>query len=77
MVLEAAAGGAGIGLARSRIASGDLASGRLVRILERSAPAEYSYWAVWNASSPKIALISPFVDAVAQIFEGEVSSTKA
>ena len=77
MVLEAAAGGAGIGLARSRIAAGDLASGRLVRILERSAPAEYSYWAVWNASSPKTALISPFVEAVAQIFESELLSTKA
>jgi len=69
MVLEAAAGGAGIGLARSRIAAGDLVSGRLVRILERSAPAEYSYWAVWNASSPKITLITSFVDAVARLFE--------
>jgi LysR family glycine cleavage system transcriptional activator len=68
LVIEAAAAGVGIGLARSRIAAGDLRSGRLVRILDRAAPAEYSYWAVWNASSPKMPLISPFVEAVSGLF---------
>lgn len=64
MVLEAAASGIGIGLARARLAAADLANGRLVRILERAAPAEYGYWAVWNGGSPKLPLISAFVDAV-------------
>ena len=77
MVLEAAAAGAGIGLARGRIAAPDLRSGRLVRLLNRAVPAEYSYWAVWNGSSPKLPLIATFVDAVAQIFQDEVSSTNA
>jgi DNA-binding transcriptional LysR family regulator len=77
MVLEAAASGVGIGLARGRLAARDLQSGRLVRLLERSAPAEYSYWAVWSASSPKLALIASFVEAVEQLFKGEFSSTDA
>jgi LysR family glycine cleavage system transcriptional activator len=77
MVLEAAASGVGIGLARSRLAARDLGSGRLIRLLERAAPAEYSYWAAWNASSPKLPLIASFVDTVAQLFNDEFSSTNA
>lgn len=69
MVLEGAASGAAIGLARARLAAADLASGRLIRIFKRAAPAEYSYWAVWNASSPKLPLIAGFVEAVGQGFE--------
>lgn len=69
MVLEAAASGIGIGLARARLAAPDLASTRLVRILERAAPAEYSYWAVWNGSSPKLPLIAAFVEAASRAFE--------
>jgi DNA-binding transcriptional LysR family regulator len=42
--------------------------GRLVRILERAAPAEYSYWAVWNGSSPKLPLITAFVEAASRAF---------
>lgn len=75
LVLEAAAAGFGIGLARARLAAGDLAAGRLVQLLKRSAPAEYSYWAVWNASSPKLALITAFVDSVGRVFEDESFST--
>jgi LysR family glycine cleavage system transcriptional activator len=74
MVLEAAAAGVGIGLARARLAAGDLASGRLVRLLDRAVPAEYSYWAVWNGSSPKLSLIAAFVDAVGEIFDGPLAS---
>jgi LysR family glycine cleavage system transcriptional activator len=68
MVLDAAASGVGIGLGRARLAAADLASARLVRILERAAPAEYSYWAVWNASSPKLPLITAFVESVSAVF---------
>lgn len=68
MVLEAAASGVGIGLARARLAAADLAAGRLVRLFERSAPAEYSYWAVWNGSSPKLPLITAFVEGVGAAF---------
>ena len=75
LVIEAAAAGHGIGLVRERMAGNDLRSGRLVRILDRSAPAEYSYWAVWGASSPKLQLINAFVDAVSGLFEVEPIST--
>lgn len=68
LVIEAAAAGHGIALARERLVTAELSAGRLVRILERSVGAEYGYWAVWNASSPKVALIDAFVDAVHAVF---------
>ena len=76
LVLDAAAAGQGIALARARLAEGDIRAGRLVRLFDREAPAEYSYWAVWSGSSSKQALIAGFVDAVARLFDGENSSTK-
>jgi LysR family glycine cleavage system transcriptional activator len=75
LVIEAAAAGQGIGLARENIAAADLRSGRLVRILDRAVPAEYAYWAVWNASSPKMPLISAFIGAVEELFKVEHPST--
>ena len=76
LVLDAAAAGQGIALARARLAEGDICAGRLVRLFDRDAPAEYSYWAVWSGSSSKQALIGQFVDAVAHLFNGEKPSTK-
>ena len=76
LVIEMAAAGHAIGLARARLAAGDIASGRLVRLSKRAVPAEYSYWAVWDGSSPKLSLIQAFVDAVMPLFEDELSSTK-
>ena len=75
LVIAAAAAGHGVALARHRIAAADVDAGRIVRILERSVPAEYSYWAVWSASSPKLPVITPFVDAVQTLFERELPST--
>jgi LysR family glycine cleavage system transcriptional activator len=68
VAVEAAAAGHGIALARGRLVDRDLAEGRLVRILGRSAPAEYGYWAVWSSSSPRQKLIQGFVDAAARLF---------
>ena len=75
LVIEAAAAGHGIGLVRERLAAEDLRSGRVVRILDRAVPAEYSYWAVWSASSPKLALIQAFVDTVHAMFSVESNSS--
>jgi LysR family transcriptional regulator, glycine cleavage system transcriptional activator len=61
LVLEAAADGHGIALARGRLAKRDLESGRLVRLFEQDVSAEYSYWAVWSGTSPKRRLIEAFV----------------
>ena len=77
LALNAAAEGQGIALARGRLAEADLRMGRLVRLFDRSVPAEYDYWAVWNGTSRKRSLIGDFVDAVASLFTGgeKASST--
>lgn len=62
LVLEAAAAGHGLALARARLAQPDLESGRLVRLFDHDVDAEYAYWAVWAGSSPKRDLIRDFVD---------------
>lgn len=68
LVLQAAAAGHGVALARSRLAADDLAAGRLVRLFDHDVAAEYSYWAVWSGSSPKRASIERFVDWAAGAF---------
>jgi LysR family glycine cleavage system transcriptional activator len=68
LALDAAARGHGIALARRRLVAGDLAAARLVRLFERSVPAEYGYWAVWSGSSSKAPAIEAFVNAVATLF---------
>lgn len=75
-VIEAAVAGAGIALARGRFVDQDLRSGRLNRILKRSVPAEYGYWAVWDASSTKLESIAAFVAAVEPLFNVEDPSTE-
>ena len=68
LVIEAAAAGHGVALARGRLAAADLERGRLVRLFEHEVPAEYAYWAVWSGSSPRRALIERFVDWAAGVF---------
>lgn len=68
LVLDAAAAGHGIALARARLVRPDLDSGRLVRLFDHDVEAEYSYWAVWSGSSPKRDLIRTFVDRVKEAF---------
>jgi LysR family glycine cleavage system transcriptional activator len=75
LVIEAAAAGHGIALVRERLAADELRRGRLVPILGRAVSAEYSYWAVWSASSPKRSLIAAFVEAVQGVFDDEANST--
>lgn len=62
LILEAAKAGLGIALARATLVETDLKAGSLVRLFDRKVPAEYSYWCVWNPSSPKRASIERFVD---------------
>lgn len=70
LALEAAAAGNGVALARSRLAAPDLRSGRLVRLFDHEVPAEYAYWCVWSATSPKQKAIAAFVDWAAAEFAG-------
>ena len=76
VALEAAAAGHGIALGRGRLVASDLTSGRLVRLFDRSVPAEYGYWAVWSGGSPKQPAITAFVEQIARLFVDEYPSTK-
>jgi LysR family transcriptional regulator, glycine cleavage system transcriptional activator len=57
MVVEAAAQGIGVALARSGLIEADLASGRLVRPLEAAVASELGFYAVWRPDSRKLARI--------------------
>jgi len=54
VMLDAAATGLGIALARRSLAEGELQRGRLVRLFELSVPDPYSHYFVWRADHPKL-----------------------
>jgi LysR family glycine cleavage system transcriptional activator len=62
MLLEAAAQGVGVALARSGLIEQDLRTGRLVQPLEISVPSELGFFAVWRADNRKIARIHALRD---------------
>jgi LysR family transcriptional regulator, glycine cleavage system transcriptional activator len=62
LLLEAAAEGHGIALARGTLVADDLRSGRLVRLFECAVPDEYAYFLVWRADSRKLKGITLFRD---------------
>jgi LysR family glycine cleavage system transcriptional activator len=62
MVVEAAAQGLGMALARSGLIEGDLASGRLVRPLETNVASDLGFFVVWRADSRKLARIEALRD---------------
>lgn len=62
MVLEAAAEGLGIALARSSLIESDLRSGRLVRPLAGGVASDMGFFTVWRADSRKIARIGALCD---------------
>jgi LysR family glycine cleavage system transcriptional activator len=58
LAIDAAVAGQGVALARSALASLDLAAGRLVRPAPQAAPARFGYWIVCDPTAsalPKIA----------------------
>lgn len=57
LVVESAAQGLGMALARSGLIEGDLASGRLVRPLEAQVASELGFYVVWRPDSRKVARI--------------------
>lgn len=62
MLLEAAAAGEGVALARSLFALDDLASGRLVRPFEGSVEDTFSYYVLWHSGTPLSTLGAAFRD---------------
>lgn len=73
VLLEAAANGGGIALARSVLAADDLASGRLVRLFDVEVPNIFSYWTVTLPERRDEAAIAKFrawLQAEAAAFTG-------
>ncbi|PWR24455.1 transcriptional regulator GcvA [Zavarzinia aquatilis] len=73
VLLEAAANGGGIALARSVLAADDLASGRLVRLFDVEVPNIFSYWTVTlpeRREEPAIAKFRAWLQAEAAFFTG-------
>lgn len=62
MLLEAAAQGLGVALARSGLIERDLAAGRLVRPLEGGIASELGFYVVWRADSRKLGRIQALRD---------------
>lgn len=62
LAVEAAKAGLGVCLASESLVAHELASGALVRVGTRSAPAAYGCYVVWRAHGPKVRLVSRFVD---------------
>ncbi|HEV2532236.1 transcriptional regulator GcvA [Phenylobacterium sp.] len=62
VALEAAAEGMGVALARSGLIAPDLASGRLVRVLETELASEFGFFVVWRADSRKLPRIRALRD---------------
>src|SRR5579871_1151900 len=66
LLLEAAAEGHGIALARGTLVSDDIRSGRLVRLFKCAVPDEYAYFLIWRSDSRKLKGIALFRDWVLQ-----------
>lgn len=62
MLLEAAANGLGVALARSGLIEQDLRTGRLVRPFEGGVASELGFWLVWRADSRKLRRIQALRD---------------
>jgi LysR family glycine cleavage system transcriptional activator len=69
LMLEAAAAGQGVALARSVLAAADLRARRIVRPFALSVPSRYSYFLVW----PEGAEVRPEVRAFAEFVRAETA----
>ena len=62
LMLEAAASGQGVALARSRLADLELASGRLVRLFETTLPTDQAYYLVYPPAHAERPAVKAFCD---------------
>ncbi|WP_309090526.1 transcriptional regulator GcvA [Phenylobacterium sp.] len=70
MLLEAAAQGIGVALARSGLIEQDLRSGRLVRPFELDVASELGFWVVWRPDSRKLRRIHALRDWLIEAARG-------
>lgn len=71
LMLDAAAQGLGVALARSNLVQSDLAAGRLVRPLPDEVECASGYFLVWKSSSPKLSQVLQLRDWLKNEFETE------
>jgi LysR family glycine cleavage system transcriptional activator len=57
MIIEAAAQGMGVALARSSLVQQDLQTGRLVRLFPEAVQNDFAFYVAWRADNPKLARI--------------------
>jgi LysR family glycine cleavage system transcriptional activator len=57
MIIEAAAQGMGVALARSSLVQHDLETGRLVRLLPEAVENDFAFYVAWRGDNPKLARI--------------------
>jgi LysR family glycine cleavage system transcriptional activator len=62
MLVEAAAQGLGVALGRSGLIEADLATGRLVRLLETAVASDFGFFVVWRADNRKLRRIHALRD---------------
>jgi len=62
MLLDAAAQGLGVALARSALVEADLKSGRLVRPLDADVPSDLGFWVTWRGDNRKLRRIHALRD---------------
>ncbi|THD70231.1 LysR substrate-binding domain-containing protein [Phenylobacterium sp.] len=62
MIIEAAAQGMGVALARSSLVRHDLEAGRLVRLLPEAVDNDFAFYMVWRADNPKVSRIHALRD---------------
>jgi LysR family glycine cleavage system transcriptional activator len=62
MIVEAAAQGMGVALARSSLVQQDLATGRLIRLLPDAIENDFAFYVAWRADNPKLRRIQALRD---------------
>jgi LysR family glycine cleavage system transcriptional activator len=62
MIIEAAAQGMGVALARSSLVQHDLETGRLVRLLPEAVENDFAFYVAWRGDNPKLARIHALRD---------------
>lgn len=77
MVLEAAAAGEGIALARGLFVADDLARGRLVRLFDISVEDSFAYYLTWHLGAPLSPAGASFRDWLRSEIDGGPYSTNA
>ena len=62
MIIEAAAQGMGVALARSSLVQQDLETGRLVRLFPEAVENDFAFYVAWRPDNPKLARIHALRD---------------